>query len=287
MISTATYKKLCGVVSITDGGVVMVDAEKDGARWRVKDHSFTPFESEALDAAVISEAIASSLKEGVELTAITLPDDMARFAVLNFKSLPSNPVEAAKIIGWKAEKEHFAKEGTLKTSFSVISRTDEGVVVLAVSIDSLLLDELESNLDTLGISVPFINTHTLSLINLFSSVLTSDSPFAFVARFTDHFTAALINNSVVSMIRLKEFEGEDEFMNEVKGSLRYFVDILQGKSVDRLYLVNEGGEGVLGELGLEVNSLAASTVAELGGAEAGENGIYLLSALGLLESMLD
>ncbi|MEE9614065.1 MAG: hypothetical protein V3W31_03795, partial [Thermodesulfobacteriota bacterium] len=254
-------KKFTGMaVNGEGGGLVLVQAERTGLKWAVKKMAASGLDGGFREA--VREAAGPS---GIRPDAISLsiPDTLAKTAILDFESLPAKTSEADRVIRWKAASTMYLRPEECAIDYQLLS-TGERVKVLAIAVKREIITGYEDALTGAGFTVRRVGIHSLNILNLFSEYIKGVEDFSFITCEGGRFSVLIFKGGALDFYRAKDITGrEQELGRELAASFTFYLSAHKNVHMDRVYFLS--GDTGLGEFladaaGTEAERLKPETV---------------------------
>ncbi len=288
-------------MAVDGDSLVTVQAKRSGPKWALRRSArarlaggavMNPHNG-AFDTEAFGSAVKNALKEsgirGGEVS-LSIPDIMAKTAILEFDERPSNVRETEKVVKWKAARSMYADPEELSMDYSVLSKEPSALSkgpnarVLVVGVKKGFITGPEDSLRALGLRVVRLTIHSFNLLRLITGrvghiVKTGD--FALVLHTGAYFSVSVFRGGVLDFYRCKPLgESPGRFQTELGSSFAYYRGKNPGVRLERIYLFSaaSGYEDLAREVsGAEVAHVRPEHLLTTSG---GGGDITLLSALG-------
>lgn len=228
-------------ISIDMNGISIASVERDRGRvkllgsWR----DSAPIDlgaPAAMKERLVSLLASAGIKRGT--VTVSLPDTMARVAILDFQELPAKRTDAEMLIKAGAAKSMNidVKEYRLDAqTFDLAS----GKRALCAAVKKQALEPIEEALSDSGLAVKAVSLHSLNIVNLLPE---GDGDGSLIARCADFVTVIFFRAGVPDFYRCKAVEENwAESVREVAASFAFYrsrnPETVQGS----VYLVDETG----------------------------------------------
>jgi hypothetical protein len=203
--------------------------------------SGTPrFTREALSEAV---AAARRLSEGrFSRASVVFPDSWARILPIDFDSLPDSEDATRDMVRWKLKKLLPGVTSELAVTFRPMPPAGEGRRLLVAAAPAEPLQSIEQSFDSLGVRVGLLSPASLVLFEGFSPFLgtVAGGDYAMVHRSPGSFSFLIARAGAPLFFRQRPAEEEpEEHEQELRLSLSYYADKLQGPGLAAVYVHDE------------------------------------------------
>lgn len=229
--------------------------------------------------------------KGIKAISLSLPDPSVRAALLSANSLPVKGSDRDQLIRWQMEKIFLAPLGSAKVVYQPIPSPRK--TLLAVTIQSEILQQYEDAIRRLGIQPIWVNISSFQLINLYHDLLLqlagASGRFIVLNLFDHNFTLMIFGDGTLDFIRIKGLRsapalsfasGEesggsydnslsDLIMHELKTSLSFYSQSQDPSLVTHLFVfgrkMSEFIKKAHNQYHIEVEPLEPERLAFLGG----------------------
>jgi Tfp pilus assembly PilM family ATPase len=187
---------------------------------------------------------------------LSIPDKMAKVTILELSELPEDSEELDALIRWKGAKTLYMEPSECSVGYELLSKdaSSGNNSVLVVASEKTFTAPIEEAFKELGLDVPYINIHSINVLNLLARELKGEENLAFIIKDMGCFVMIIVRNGVVDFYRFKELSEASEnteFLNEVSHSLSYYIGKNKGYSPEKLYILDAMDtldDGLRGEL---------------------------------------
>lgn len=181
----------------------------------------------------------------LERISLLLPDAWFRMNLIDLPSMPDRQDEALHAIRWSLKRTVPISPETLRTSWSVLGKSQTGLKVLVISCVEATLAAIERVFTAAGIEIVVIEPVGLNIWNAITvreQTTTSDRLFVYI-RDTD-FTTVVFRGWQPMFIRSRNLTGQRSLQQEIRLSANYMRETLQTVSLERAYVAgkDEGGQ---------------------------------------------
>jgi Tfp pilus assembly PilM family ATPase len=290
-------KKRVTVMALEANAVVVLQAKRSGSKLRLKRCAGvdiplllpeqTPrfmvdmkeFKGSAADAIEASGIKARKIS-------LSIPDIVAKTAILDFEELPGKRGEADRVIKWKVARALYLSPEDLCIDYRVLSK-EPVIRVFAVAVKKDVISGYEDTLIELGLSTSRINIHSLNLLNLLTGQLSEVNNFSLILLMDGYFSVSIFRDGVLDFYRCKSVHGDREHLvGELGSSFAFYRGSHHDVEIERTYLFN-GDKGfvdvikdVSGTEVVEVRPEDLLTSTKVVGEAGTINTATLLAALG-------
>lgn len=232
------------------------------------------------------ELLRPVVQEGLDLldaepggaVSLLLPDSVARVSLLDFPDLPLRRREILPLVRFRLQKTIPFRMDDAVLEYSTIGRRPDGTArLLAVLLHRNVLAQYEELLRGLGMQPGLVDLSSLNLLNLCRGGLgpsVPDSEDWLLANLTEDFlTLVILRGEEIVFFRCKGRQSLSDrnglsaagALRELRGSLAYYKEKLDGRGVTRCFVRTEAGRDDTFHRGLsDATGIEAETLDPIG-----------------------
>jgi hypothetical protein len=248
------------VFSLLPGGVTYVNVRRDPPRGFVHARHFaypagTVGASAAGTPLYTRESIAEAVEAGRRLSggrltraSVVFPDSWARILAIDFETLPESEDAAQEMIRWKIRKLLPGITAELEVVSREMTSVGEGRRLLVAATPAETLRSVEQSFEAAGVRVGMLAPASLVLFEGLSGALgaRAGGDYALVHLAPDAFVVVLARDGVPIFFRQRPVEeNADEREQEVRLSLSYYTEKLNGAGLKAVWTHDSAGAGEL------------------------------------------
>jgi hypothetical protein len=232
MINLSFFKKSKLGISISTDSIIIVEIEKNGNEFRLKDFKSADSkgyikpsltEQNIIDPASFKKAIKTLIGSKKRSASISIPDASVKTALLELESMPSKKTELRKLIKWKMEKSVPFKIDDAHISCQALNKKN----ILVSVIRKGILYQYEELLREASVEPVFIDTASSHTFNLFHDTIVKESEsFIFLNIIDSVFTLMIFKKGCPDFIRVKALRGGTCLPNRQGGEIKRVRDEL-------------------------------------------------------------
>jgi len=194
------------------------------------------------------EAIAEAVESGRRLSegrmtraSVVFPDAWTRMLPVDFDSLPESDSAARDMVGWKLKKLLPGLTAELTIVFGQMSPAAEGKRLLVAATPAETLQSIERAFESAGVRIGALAPASLVLFEGFSPTLAAraSGDYALVHRTSDSFVLVVARDGTPIFFRQRATEEEGDHNQEIRLSLSYYAEKLQGAGLSAVFLHDE------------------------------------------------
>lgn len=195
-----------------------------------------------------NEAIAEAVETGRRLSngrlsraSVVFPDSWTRILPIDFDTLPSSADAAREVVLWKLKKLLPGVTSELTVVFREMTPVGEQKRLLVAAAPTETLRSVEQSFEAKGVRVGILSPASLVLFDGLSATLSAraDGDYALVHRTVGSLVIVVARNGAPLFFRQRPAEEEtQDHDQEVRLSLSYYLEKLQGPGLSTVYLHN-------------------------------------------------
>lgn len=248
------------VFSLLPGGVTYAEVRREPPRGFVHARHFeypagTVGASAAGTPVYAREAIAEAVEAGRRLSggrltraSVVFPDSWARILAVDFETLPGSAEAAQDMIRWKVRKLLPGITAELDVVSRDMTPVGEGRRLLVAAAPAETLRSVEQSFEAAGVRVGMLAPASLVLFEGLSAALgaRAGGDYALVHVAPDAFVLVLARGGMPIFFRQRPIEeNPEEHEQEIRLSLSYYTEKLNGPGLKAVWTHDSAGDGAL------------------------------------------
>ena len=194
------------------------------------------------------EAIAEAVESGRRLSegrltraSVVFPDAWTRMLPIDFDSLPESDSAARDMVEWKLKKLLPGITAELTIVFGEMSPGGEGKRLLVAATPAETLQSIERAFESAGVRIGALAPASLVLFEGLSPTLAAraSGDYGLVHRTSDSFVFVVARGGTPVFFRQRATEEEGDHNQEIRLSLSYYAEKLQGTGLSAVFLHDE------------------------------------------------